>query len=44
MGQELELFARCTNIEGRKVNLELGVRIGDVQYCDGTMLAVRVKE
>ena len=44
MGQELELFARCTNIERRKVNLELGVRIGDVQYCDGTMLAVRVKE
>lgn len=44
MGQELELFARCTNIEGRKVSLELGVRIGDVQYCDGSMLAVRVKE
>ena len=44
MGQELELVARCLCIEGRKVNLELGVRIGDTQYCDGAMLAVRVKE
>ncbi len=44
MGQELELVARCLNIEGRKVSLELLVRIGDNQYCDGSMLAVRVKE
>ena len=44
MGEELELFARCTNIEGRKVLLDLGVRIGETQYCDGTMLAIRVKE
>lgn len=44
MGQELELLARLVSIDGRKVNLELAVRIGDTQYCDGTMLAVRVKE
>ncbi len=44
MGQELELVARCLNIEGRKVSLELLVRIGENQYCDGSMLAVRVKE
>ena len=44
MGQELELFARCVGIDGRKVNLELGIRIGDTQYCDGKMLAIRVKE
>ena len=44
MGQELELVARCLSIEGRKVNLELAVRIGDTQFCDGSMLAVRVKE
>lgn len=44
MGQELELFARCVNIDGRKVTLELGVCIGEIQYCDGSMLAIRVKE
>lgn len=44
MGEELELIARCTGIEGRKVNLELSVQIGENIYCDGTMLAIRVKE
>ena len=44
MGQELELVARCLSIEGRKVNLELAVCIGDTKFCDGSMLAVRVKE
>lgn len=43
MGQELKLVARCIEIEGRKVTLGLSVYIGDTLYCDGRMLAVRVK-
>ena len=44
MGQELELFAKCANIDGRKITVELGVRIGETQFCDGKMLAIRMKE
>lgn len=44
MGRELELFSTLQKIEGRKVFITLAVKIGDQTYCEGSMLAIRVKE
>lgn len=44
MGVELTLSAQLRAIEGRKVYVTLAVQIDGETYCDGEMLAVRIKE